>query len=176
VGTVSIQEAAALLGVSAPTIRRWIKSGKVQAIQEPTPQGFEWRVVVPDHIDQVHDRSHTQERDQGTDQSLDRVQPESALQAPIHANDHMIDQLPSDQAMSKAIDLIERLQRENLQLGGRVGWLEAQLQAAQERIRLLEAGHPMGEEEPKEPPAEEPAEDQPSWWQRLRRRWQGRTE
>ncbi len=46
---VSVQEAAQHYGVAPATIRRWIKNGKLVAHQHHMPQGFEWRVQLPDH-------------------------------------------------------------------------------------------------------------------------------
>jgi len=46
--TVSIGEAATRLGVSADTIRRRIGKGTLNAEQEPTAQGFRWKVELPE--------------------------------------------------------------------------------------------------------------------------------
>jgi excisionase family DNA binding protein len=45
---VSIDEAARLLGVSQDTIRRRIRNGELKAHQETRPQGYIWRVTLPD--------------------------------------------------------------------------------------------------------------------------------
>lgn len=47
VQAVSIPEAAQTLGVSIITIRRRIKRGELRGQRLKTPQGFEWRVVLP---------------------------------------------------------------------------------------------------------------------------------
>jgi len=44
---VSIQEAAARLGVSADTVRRRLKRDELTGEREPTPQGFIWRIALP---------------------------------------------------------------------------------------------------------------------------------
>lgn len=44
---VSIKEAAARLGVSPDTIRRRLKSGELAGERVKTPQGFVWRVALP---------------------------------------------------------------------------------------------------------------------------------
>jgi hypothetical protein len=44
---VSIKEAAERLGVSQDTIRRRLKSGGLAGEREKTPQGFVWRVELP---------------------------------------------------------------------------------------------------------------------------------
>jgi len=44
---VPISVAAARLGVSADTVRRRIRAGKLTGSRVPTPQGHRWLVVVP---------------------------------------------------------------------------------------------------------------------------------
>jgi len=44
---VTIKEAAELLGVSQDTIRRRLKHGDLAGEREKTPQGFVWRVELP---------------------------------------------------------------------------------------------------------------------------------
>lgn len=45
---VSIKEAARRLGVAEATVRRRIHRGDLLGVQETTPQGFSWLVVLPD--------------------------------------------------------------------------------------------------------------------------------
>lgn len=44
---LSIKEAAERLGVSADTVRRRLKKGELAGEKEPTPQGGEWRILLP---------------------------------------------------------------------------------------------------------------------------------
>jgi hypothetical protein len=44
---VPIKEAAERLGVSADTVRRRMKKGELVGEKEPTPQGYEWRILLP---------------------------------------------------------------------------------------------------------------------------------
>ena len=46
--SVSVMEAATHLGVSPDTVRRRIRNGELQARREPTPQGYVWRVELPE--------------------------------------------------------------------------------------------------------------------------------
>ena len=66
-----MQEAAQYYRVSPATIRRWIKTGKVQAHQVDTAQGFEWRVQLPDRPVDVRDPDDL-----------------------VHAHDQVVTQLP----------------------------------------------------------------------------------
>src|SRR5215213_6042871 len=43
---VTLQEAAGRLGVGITTARRWVRNGRLKAIQEETPQGHMWRVLL----------------------------------------------------------------------------------------------------------------------------------
>ena len=45
---ISVMEAATRLGVSPDTIRRRIRNGELHAFQKPTPQGYSWKVELPD--------------------------------------------------------------------------------------------------------------------------------
>jgi excisionase family DNA binding protein len=42
-----IKEAAERLGVSADTVRRRMKKGELVGEKESTPQGYEWRILLP---------------------------------------------------------------------------------------------------------------------------------
>ena len=44
---LTIADAAERLGVSPVTVRRRLKKGELSGEQEPTPQGYEWRVLLP---------------------------------------------------------------------------------------------------------------------------------
>jgi len=44
---LSMKQAAERLGVSVDTIRRRLKKGELVGEKEPTPQGFEWRIILP---------------------------------------------------------------------------------------------------------------------------------
>ena len=146
----SVKEAAARLGLSEKTVRRRIKAGELAASRHATAQGYEWRVHLSGTADHVpgHD--------------ADQVPPQPD-QAPARAADQVDgvdgsnDQLPGqdgqaagrvmttspppvgEQALLKALELTDRLQRENMELAGRVGFLQAKLQAAEERLLALSA-------------------------------------
>lgn len=44
---LSMKQAAERLGVSVDTIRRRLKKGELVGEKEPTPQGYEWRIILP---------------------------------------------------------------------------------------------------------------------------------
>lgn len=43
---LTVDDASSRFGVHPKTIRRWIKSGKLNAEKIQTPQGYEWRIKV----------------------------------------------------------------------------------------------------------------------------------
>ena len=55
---VTIGEAAKRLGVSEHTVRRRVRSGELPGSQVDTPQGYTWRVEIPEDLlqEQVVDR------------------------------------------------------------------------------------------------------------------------
>ena len=142
-GSFTVKDAAARLGVSERTIRRRIKDRVIDAQQVPTAQGYEWRVYLDTtavHVDTPSTR-HAGKGD-GTP-----VQPAST---------------PAPELM-KALEMVDRLQRENQQLAGQLGFVQAKLQDAEEQIRLLMA--PADEPAPAVQP--ERVQQRRSWWQLL---------
>src|SRR5918992_4904955 len=47
---VTVVEAARLLGISIPTVRRRLRTGELPGNQVTTPQGYVWMVEVPDDL------------------------------------------------------------------------------------------------------------------------------
>ena len=106
---MSIAEAAKSLGVSSRTVRRFIKSGKLQAELVSGPFGQEYRILeLPPYLRNL----------KGIDNNSGQPPDQPPGQTPIH---------PPVQFM----DIIRELQDKNLALA-------AQLGAATERIKNLE--------------------------------------
>jgi len=80
--TVSIGDAATRLGVSADTIRRRIGKGALTGHQEPTAQGFRWKVELPDS-------THEQETNEHHDDAAEHLL--LALQAQVQAQAEELD-------------------------------------------------------------------------------------
>lgn len=155
----SISEAATLLKLSAKTIRRYIKSGKLPSTKVPTKFGDEYRVTeIPEALRQ-----------------------EAAAQAEAQAK---VDIIPANGEDSQ-LDA-QKLYQENIRLAAQLGaaterirQLEDQLKEGanrlspvQERVQVLEGQlklfESIGEqlkllEAPKEPPRR-------PWWKRIFRR------
>jgi hypothetical protein len=47
---VTLVEAARYLKVSEKTVRRWVVTNRVEAVQKPSPRGPQWFVTIPDGI------------------------------------------------------------------------------------------------------------------------------
>ncbi len=158
-GTVSVRQAARQLGVSERTIRRRIQDELLPALKHETEHGYEWRVPVAAITAQGNGAS-TLRADpldgkpvQGGSTPL---QPAAELLRVLD----LVERLHDEQKQE-----IEQLRRDNQQLAGQVGFLQAKLQDAEEQIRLLMAPK---DEEPATPP--DPG-TRPSLWTWLRQRF-----
>jgi excisionase family DNA binding protein len=156
VGTVSVRDAAKSIGVSERTIRRRIQDGILPAWKQETEHGYEWRVPVSSldaGLPGTHPRQ-TASLPGSVDQGGGR--PPAQQVAVVGA--------PAAPELLKALEMVDRLTRENQQLAGQLGFTQAKLQDAQEenqQLRLLPA--PKDEPTP-EPPAQP---ERVSWWKRL---------
>ncbi len=160
--SLSISEAAARLELSERTIRRRIKDGSLQAFQRPTSRGYEWRILL--EAEPGQELVNVDRNDRQTE-SKDR-------QAPVNIDTGAEPAEPpaAKLGLLKALDMVEvlqrentRLQEENKQLYGQAAFFQARLQAAEERILMLEA-RPAEEEQVE---LEKPSG---SWWRWLFRR------
>jgi len=126
---LTIQQAAGVAGVSERTVRRWIKEGRLAAEKVPTAQGYEWRVQVPGGW---CPSSRPARRVAGeTNVRVPGTMPIAAppVAGPVESS--------AGEGLVRALALVERLQRENLELAGRVGFLQGQLQETQAQLLAL---------------------------------------
>ncbi len=157
--TLTIKEAAEHFGVSERTIRRRIAAGELRATRAPMAQGYQVFVQI-DNLDTVHDQVDT--GSVNVDTPLDNLD-SSALDVPVMAV--VMDELDRVHAEN------QRLHDQTIQLAGQVGFLQAQLQQAQEQVRLLTDSQrtpeqPAPDAEPTPQAVDQPAKRVP-WWRRL---------
>ncbi len=142
---LTIKQAAAQLGISADSVRRRIKSGALEAFRVPTAQGYEWRIAL------MH-------QPPGDSRQVGGTPTQNATQlgsAPMQ--DHQA-------VMQPLMEMVDRLHRENMQLAGRVGFLEGRLQDAEQKILALSAPAEPGPVVIEQARRDAP---QPSFWRRL---------
>ena len=161
--SLSIEEATHHYNLSERTIRRYIKQGRLEAFRRPTRRGFEWRVHPGQTLaNDAHNDGHIVVTiASNDDQQTVNVSP-ATDPAP---------EPPSEVAM-RALELAERLQRDNAalvqrneQLAGQVGYLQARVQDQERQIALLEA--PKDEPVATPRPNADAGTERRSWWRRI---------
>jgi excisionase family DNA binding protein len=170
---VTVERAAAVLGVSASTVRRRIRDGTLRAESVSRPQGVVWLVHLP--------------ADATAGVNLPPPPAGAVGTAPVTASDAMIAYTRS--LLEPLVAALERSQSRTAELERENGELTAHLTAAEDRLRMLETPNPqespitrnLGPIEP-DPPSEPPEPPSPApieptsngsgrapWW----RRWGG---
>ncbi len=147
VRTMTTAEAAFHLGVSERTVRRWVSKGKLRG---ELVDGTLLVSLTSAGADSAADTcGHEDSSSQGaTADAATRGHVE--LEAVLALSDRLQDSMA----------LVERLQRENVELAGRVGFLQAQVLVRDQRILALSApADPVVEQAPERPQA--------PWWKRL---------
>jgi excisionase family DNA binding protein len=116
---MNINEAAETLGVSTRTIRRYIKSGKIQAELITGHFGEEYRILnLPSDLEPISDEAVEYEKP-GQVSPLPSTPPAQPMYDP-------------GQAIMQSMDMVRELQEKNMTMA-------AQLGIATERIRNLES-------------------------------------
>lgn len=175
--TLSIREAAERLGISEATVRRWIRSSRLQASKRGMPGGYEWRIYLPDQEGDDHTLITSDHRSSSIDQPPTKDDQHTVTKQHTPISDRFsvpddpssisdeggiisTDQPPNAE-YAALLGAYKELQQQNLQLAGRIGWLESKLQDAEEQIRLLTAEAKAPEMTEPEPEVKQP------WWKRI---------
>ena len=119
-GWHTLPEAARHLGVSVATVRRRLKRGELEGTQVPSRYGPAWHVRLP--------------AVQGSAQGNAQGSPSRVNAAAQGGVDYSVP------AIVEALRLVRHLQEQNQQLAGQVGFLQAQLEATREQLRLQAPG------------------------------------
>ncbi len=110
---LTISEAAKTLGVSSRTVRRFIKSGKIQAELVPGPFGQEYRVLeLPAELHKSKPIDNTPSQTLG----------QALSQTPV-----------------QVMDIIRELQEKNLALAAQLGAATERIRNLENKVRLLTA-------------------------------------
>lgn len=153
--SLSIDDAAQALGVSARTIRRHIKDGTLKAFKRTTERGFEWRVYPGQVLSNDTQNDRQQAANVGHNDRQAPVYPEQpAAGAPeaIQALVETIEHLREDHRAE-----VERLERDKDALRQAAEHWQARFLEEHDRVlRLLPA--------PKEEPAPAEPEQKRPWW------------
>jgi len=141
----TISEAAEILNLSAKTIRRYIKAGKLPSIKVPTKFGDEYRITeIPEALKQ-----------------------EAASQAEAQSRVDII--VPGE--TNDALDT-QQLYQENMRLAAQLGAATERIRQLEEQVKTLESKSPEDGHNPqlehliKLLEAPKPAPKSP-WWKRL---------
>ena len=160
---VTAAEAAVILGLSERTVLRRLKQGKLQGYKVDAGRGTVWRVLLdgmattpPTGDDAMAVMRATPT---GTADGMPSAPP--ALAEFAHA---VIDELRQEYR-----EELERLRRENQQLAGQVGFLQARVQDQERQIALLMAPKEPEEARPEPEPApkDAPGTVKAPWWRRV---------
>lgn len=112
---MNISQAASTLGVSARTIRRYIKAGKIQAELVSGHFGEEYRILeLPPELFQA--------KSEGKALPLDKTPGQ-----------------PPDQGIGQAMDIIRELQEKNLALAAQLGVATERARNLENQVKLLTA-------------------------------------
>jgi hypothetical protein len=163
-----LHEAAQRMGVGSDAVRKRIAAGTVEARKH----GSRWEVWLPAASPAAAPERAPSGDPESAPIRVSGSPDEGSGDPEWPSGSQETTVLPAVTELGASlVALVEKLQEENRQLAGQVGFLQAQRQVLEERVRLLEA--------PKEEPvsataAPPPAEDAPSpergarrWWQRL---------
>jgi len=127
---VTIAEAAKRLGLSADRVRRRLKAGDFEARQVTTRYGPTWEIRLGDLTQQD---SHAA----GMAPTVrPRVAGPSKVGPTLAEDEAAAEETP---AAVELVRLVRHQQDQLTQLAGQVGFLQAQLQQAQETLKLLQA-------------------------------------
>ena len=134
---LTVDAAARRADVSHSTIRRWIKKGTLLVEQESTRTGFVYRIRA-DSLSTATKRPPLKVtiRPPPPDQAVPTQENEPKTPPESDANREGETSPPANPDL---LVLVRELQDKNSQLSGQLGFAEGKLQAAEEKIRLLEA-------------------------------------
>jgi DNA-directed RNA polymerase specialized sigma subunit len=155
---LSLTDAAAQLGISERTVLRRIKDGTIDGRKIGEGRGGVWRVYLSVSDSQPASVSESQT------ETLDTLGDSQTTDLESVSDSVSDSQTQPAQDMIRMVELVDKLQAQNQQLAGQLGFTQAKLQDAQEEVQQLRLLMAPKDEPAPEPPAQ--PERQP-WWRRL---------
>ncbi len=156
---LSLTDAAAQLGISERTVLRRIKDGTVDGRKIGEGRGGVWRIYLG-----VSDSQPAPVSDSPTNAPSSLS--DSPTDEPGNVSASVSDsQTQPAQDMIRMVELLDKLQAQNQQLAGQLGFTQAKLQDAQEEVQQLRLLMAPKDEPAPEPPAQ--LEPKVSWWRKL---------
>lgn len=166
---LDLPSAAARLSISVDTLRRKLRNGSITGRKAETSSGWRWEVLV-------RDGTAVGSEHPAVDIPLGSEPPAvgTGVSIGVDTTSPAVGTALDPAATDRLIDLVKEQQQTIMELAGRVGFYQAQVQAMQERIALLTA--PIAPPAPEDdaggadlPPAPEPPPASPRrpWWRRL---------
>ncbi len=152
----SISEAASLLNLSAKTIRRYIKAGKLPSVKVPTKFGDEYRVTeIPEALRQ--EAAAQAEAEAKVD-----VIPANTNDSPLDAQQLYQENMRLAAQLGAATERIRQLEEQVKQQENQLAPAQDRLQALESQIKLFESiSQQIKLLEPPKPAPHRP------WWKRL---------
>ncbi len=120
----SARQAAAYCGVNEKTVRRWIASGRLSAVQEDGAFRIAAADLEPLAAGRRTSATVIVDRDAAAPRPTADTGAVTAAAPPPHEAAHLA-------------ELVKQLHRENVELAGRCGFLQARVQDLEREIRLL---------------------------------------
>ena len=152
--SLSIDDAAAHYGVSARTVRRYIKDRKLAAFKRTTERGFEWRVYAGQDV------ANDPDKDRQSSATIDS----NDSHVVANAGQSIIEVVPAASETTRLLDHIEDLveahKREVARMEEAAEFWQGRALNLEEQVKLLMAPT----DEPAHPPAQP---ERVSWWRRL---------
>lgn len=147
---LSARDAAARCGVSDRTVRRWIVSGRLPADRD----GRDFRI---DPVELAPFIGHPSD----PDSDIAAAQADVSAQVP-HAAAAVSDGMSDT---NKLLEMLDERDRTIMELAGRVGYYQAEVE--QLRTTLLALQAPTVTQEPDEPATAPESKQRAPWWRRL---------
>ncbi len=160
---LTIHQAALQLGMSQTTIRRRIKDGSLKASRIPTSQGFEWRILLDEQapatsgaqlVTNGENLPTNSEEGPAIGDQVPTSDDQLATITDEVASSVMEQLQPLLEQLNAERDRGNELQRQNVELAGRCGYLQARLEASERQVLALTT-------------PQEPERTSAAWWRRL---------